>query len=68
MTPLLARFHRDSPPSLYLVESYRQLSTRLAIWTDLLQGSQQPAQRSPSWLVGRPHSRLAELESLLRCR
>jgi len=66
MTPPLARFHRDSPPSLYLVERYRQLSTRLAIWTDLLQGLRQPAQRVPSCLVDRPHSRLAELESLLR--
>ena len=55
MTPFIARFHRDSPPSLYLVERYRQLSTQLAIWTDLFQGSQQPAQRSPSCLVARPH-------------
>ena len=68
MTVLLARFHRSSRPYPMTVESYHELSTRLAISTDLLHGSQQPSQRSPSWLVGRLHSRLAELESLLRSR
>lgn len=66
MMSFLASFHGSSWPSPMTVESNNQLSTRLAIWTHVADGPEQQSQPSISWLARQPHSRLAELQRLLR--
>ena len=68
MSSHVARFPGRSRPYLYLVESDHDHSTRLVLGTDTVQGPEQPAPRSPSSLVRRPHSGLAKLPGRLRTR
>lgn len=66
MMARFVRFHRSSWLSLMTVESNNRLSTQLAIWTHVEDGPEQRLQPSLSWLARQPHSRLAELQRLLR--
>ena len=65
---LLARGHRGSLPSRYLVASHHELATGLAIWTHGGQASFQPAQWSPSRRIRRPNSGFVKLPGYLRSR
>ncbi len=63
---MITRLARRSRPSLYLVESDRDHSTRLALRTEKVPGSGQPVPRPPSWLLRQPHSGLVKLPGRLR--
>ena len=65
---LLARGHRGSLPSRYLVAIHHELATGLAIWTHGGDASPQPAPQSPSRRIRHPNSRCAELAGPLRSR
>jgi hypothetical protein len=68
MISRLARFPGHSWPSLHLVASAPEHSTWLALWTLMVDALEQRSKPSPSRLIRRPHSHLAELPGLLRSR
>ncbi len=65
MMYLVACFHHGHWPSLTNVESDRSRSTRLTLWTRLIDKPQQSSRPSTPWLVCRPDSRRVELQHLL---
>ncbi len=68
MTAHLTRSPGRSRPYLYLVESDYDHSTRLALRSDMVHRSEQPAPRSPSCLIRRPQIGLVKLPGRLRAR
>ena len=66
MMYLVASLHCGDGPRLTNAESNHQRSTRLALWTHIMNGPQQRLQPTTPWLVRRADSRHVELQRLPR--